>query len=92
MHAIAQARKLIAKQPSSEAAKVLSHLVLALESDQQFVLGDLYKLDFEAFNLAMDVMKDWRLDRYYSGKAKLFDLSYQISTLEIEDVGAYSRT
>jgi hypothetical protein len=28
------------------------------------------------------VLKDWRLDRYYIGKAKLIDLSMQVSELK----------
>jgi hypothetical protein len=29
----------------------------------------------------MDILKEWRLDRYYASKSKLFDLSLQISEL-----------
>ena len=35
-------------------------------------------LDYEAFQLAIDVMRDWRIDRYYASKVKLLDLSLQI--------------
>ncbi|CKV39861.1 Uncharacterised protein [Mycobacterium tuberculosis] len=30
----------------------------------------------------MDILKEWRLDRYYASKSKLFDLSLQVSELE----------
>lgn len=81
MNAIKKARKLIERDPLSESAKTLAGLVRALESDEQFQLGDLYKLDYEKFNLAVDILKEWRLDRYYMSKAKLLDLSVQLITM-----------
>ena len=41
----------------------------------------LYDLDYKSFQLAMDILKEWRLDRYYASKSKLFDLSLQVSEL-----------
>ena len=81
MNEIKKARRLIEADPVSEASKTLARLVRALESEESFNLGDLYKLNYEHFNLAIDVMKEWRLDRYYSGKAKLHDLSIQVAEL-----------
>ena len=81
MNQIKKARRLIEADPASEASKTLARLVRALESEESFNLGDLYKLNYEHFNLAIDVMKEWRLDRYYSGKAKLHDLSVQVAEL-----------
>jgi len=77
---IKKARRLIEADPQTEAAKILAGLVRALESDEKFSLGDLYKLSFDDFHLAIDVLKEWRLDRYYSGKAKLHDLSVQVAS------------
>ena len=81
MNEIKKARKLIEANPQSDAAKTLASLVLALESENKFDLGDLYKLNYDNFNLAIDILKEWRLDRYYSGKAKLHDLSVQVAAL-----------
>lgn len=81
MNAIKKARKLIASHPESDSAKTLARLVRALESDEKFELGDLYKLDYEDFNVGIDILKEWRLDRYYMGKAKLHDLSVQLGEL-----------
>jgi hypothetical protein len=80
MNAIKKTRKLIENDPVNDTAKTLARLVRALESDEKFELGDLYKLDYESFNLAIDVLKEWRLDRYYMGKAKLLDISVQMAT------------
>ncbi len=82
MNAIKKARKLIAADPQSDSAKTLARLVRALESDENFELADLYKLDYEDFNVGIDILKEWRLDRYYMGKAKLHDLSVQLGELQ----------
>jgi len=52
-------------------AQVFSALTLALESESEFVLGHLYTLGYEEFHLAVSVIKEWQLDRYYLGKASL---------------------
>lgn len=81
MNAIKKARKLIARDPSTLEAITLARLVRALESDESFELSDLYRLDYDAFDLAIAIMKEWRLDRYYMGKAKLHDLAVQLNEL-----------
>lgn len=78
MNALKQARRLIASQPQSPAARTLAGLVLTLESEGSFDLASLYQLDLANFNLALEILRDWRLDRYYAGKAKLFDISWQL--------------
>lgn len=79
MNAIKTARKYIEANGQNEATQTLAQLVLALESDQLFDLASLYRLDMETFEIAMDILKEWRIDRYYAGKAKLFDLSLQVA-------------
>ena len=81
MNAIKSARKFIVANPASESARTLALLVLSLESETQFNVTELYKLDLETFDLAIDILKQWRIDRYYAGKAKLFDLSVQVNSL-----------
>jgi hypothetical protein len=78
MRAIKEARKFIEKSPTNPNAQMLSRLVLALEAEGDFSLADLYTLDFDSFGLALKILDEWRLDRYYAGKARLFDLSVQI--------------
>ena len=81
MNAIKKTRKLIQTNPTSESAQTLAWLVRALESDEKFALSDLYKLGYDEFNIAIDVLKEWRLDRYYMGKAKLHDMSVQLGEM-----------
>jgi len=82
MNAIKRARRFIEQSPQDPSALVLSRLVLALETEHSFELAELYDLDLEMFDLAIDILKEWRLDRYYAGKAKLFDLSLQVTSLQ----------
>ncbi len=49
MHAIKEARKLIEKSPESEAAHILSRLVLALETKSTFRISDIYLLNYHHF-------------------------------------------
>ncbi|MEP6825994.1 MAG: hypothetical protein ABI919_14395 [Ramlibacter sp.] len=82
MRASKAARKFITANPSDPASRILAELVLSLANESAFKLADLYSLGPEHFTLAMDILNDWRLDRYYLGKAKLFDLSWRIKQLE----------
>ena len=81
MNAIKAARRFIETDSSNESAKILARLVLALESERSFELVTLYELDYKSFQLAIDILKEWRLDRYYASKSKLFDISLQVDGL-----------
>jgi len=81
MNQIKKARRLIKTNPDSGAAKTLANLVRALESDEKFALADLYDLSYDDFEIAIGILKEWRLERYYSGKAKLHDLSVQMASM-----------
>lgn len=81
MNAIKEAKKLIARDPFRESAKTLADLVLALESGEPYHLERLYALDLDQFDLALQMLKEWRLDRYYAGKAKLYDAATQLHQL-----------
>ena len=77
MRAIKQVRKLIESKPNSASSKIFSNLILSLESDCSFALRELYQLSLTDFELAITLLEEWRLDRYYIGKAKAFDVAYQ---------------
>jgi hypothetical protein len=79
MTAIKKARKYMVANSTSESTQTLTRLILALEADEPFALRDLYKLDYNTFLLALDVIKDWRLDRYYTGKGMLLDVTLHLN-------------
>ena len=83
MRAIKEARRFIERDPANESAQILSRLVLALEAEADFPISDIYRLDFDRFMLALKILEDWRLDRYYAGKARLFDISLQTAGLQL---------
>jgi hypothetical protein len=82
MNAIKKARKHMQENPASPASRTLARLILALESEGDFHLADLYDLDYDTFLLALSVMKDWRLDRYYTAKGQLLDVTLQLTKAE----------
>ena len=85
MKALKKTRKLIEAAPESSEARIISALVVALESNSAYPINDLYSLDFDDFELALDLLKEWRLDRYYMSKVRLLDLSVQLGQMEKAD-------
>jgi hypothetical protein len=81
MNAIKIARRQIERDPLSESSRALARLVLALQNESSFDVACLYKLEYETFELALSILDEWRLDRYYAGKLKLFDISLQAREL-----------
>ena len=84
MSAIKQSKKMIEKNPNSAVGQTFSKLILSLESDIEFSVKDLYALDTAEFELAIEVLKDWRIDRFYIGKAKAFDMATHAQTSSIK--------
>jgi hypothetical protein len=75
MEAIHTAQRMIRSAPGTPEARTLATLIAALESEGQIELAGLYDLDIEAFDLALAILEDWRIDRYYAGKARPFETS-----------------
>jgi hypothetical protein len=75
MRAIKKARKYISEHPEKQDAKTLAKLAVALQSNEEFPLHELYEMKLETFELALEVLSDWRLDRYYTGKEKLVEVA-----------------
>ncbi len=81
MRAIKKVRLVIAENPQEQAAQIFSRLILSLVEEVDFAMKDLYQLDNHNFQLAIDILQEWRIDRYYMGKAKTFDTAQQALTL-----------
>jgi hypothetical protein len=77
MFAIKQARKFIENHPEAPETQILIRLVLCLQQDQPFELSRLYELDAKCFEVALDIIKEWRLDRHYAKKEKLLGVIQQ---------------
>ena len=81
MRAIKRARKIIEQDPTSATSRALTALILALETDTDFSLKKLYALNIDDFDLMIELMRDWRLDRYYEGKTKAISTAIQADKL-----------
>ena len=81
MLAIKKARKLIENNPNDAAAKIIAALVLALESETTISVEQLYSLDDKRFDLALEILNEWRLDRHYASKLRLLDSSTMVQAL-----------
>jgi len=77
MRAVKKARRFILANPEHATSEVLTQLILSLETESDFPLHRLYQLSLADFGLAIEVLEEWRLDRYYEGKSKLIDVAMQ---------------
>ncbi len=75
MLAIKKARKLIENNPNEPASQIIAALVLALESETSISVAQIYQLDNKRFELALEILDEWRLDRHYASKLRLLDSS-----------------
>ena len=88
MNSIKAVQKLIQRDPDNAEARVLSGLLVALESNSHIEIVKLYGLKLENFDLALKVLQEWRLARYYSGKGSRLDLATQVSGLPVRSLSA----
>jgi len=63
-NAVKNIAKFIRKNPEDTAIITLKDLCLALENSANFDLGCLYDLDKKSFELAIDLLEEWRFDRH----------------------------
>ncbi|MBX9936453.1 MAG: hypothetical protein K2Y10_07645 [Burkholderiaceae bacterium] len=82
MIAIKKAQKIIQREIDSVAASIFSELVLSLEKDTHFNLHRLYELDYKNFEVAVEIIKEWRLDRYYASKVKILASALYVEELQ----------
>ena len=88
MNSIKAVQKLIQRDPDNAEVRVLSGLLAALESNSHIEIVKLYGLKLENFDLALKVLQEWRLARYYSGKGNRLDLATQASGLPVRSLSA----
>jgi hypothetical protein len=73
MNAFKQARRYVQENRGSASALGLTRLTEALNRETEFSLAVLYEMDADAFDIALELLRDWRLDRYYAARIRLFD-------------------
>ena len=67
---------------SPAASRELTRLLEALRQEKEFPLSSLYEIDYEAFELAMEAMRDWRIDRYYARDERVVEGSVRSGRAE----------
>ena len=65
MRAIERARWLLSRDPHGPSVRVLQKLLHALETGVDFNIAELAILPHDRYQLAVDVLRDWRKDRYH---------------------------
>lgn len=78
MNALKQLEKHLKKGSADSSNPIFERLIKALCLKKKFDLAELYELNYEDFELALEIIKDWRLDRYTKTKDRLKEM-YQIS-------------
>lgn len=63
MSAIRAIRGRLEKNPDTPSSKVLGRFVAALAEERAFRLRKLFEVDYDSFEMALDLMKDWRIER-----------------------------
>ncbi len=63
-NAVKNIAKFIRKNPDDKATVTLRDLCMALESSATFDLGCLYDLEKKPFELAIELLEEWRFDRH----------------------------
>lgn len=72
MKAIKDVNRYLSKHADTPSARVLARLPATLSREDRLELADLYALDWESFELAIELLRDWRIDRYYAHRMDLF--------------------
>lgn len=73
MNAAKKIRRLIESGESPEQVQVLKTLALALQLRRPFDLSTLYDIDLRYFDIAIDLLKAWRLDHHIAPRSKLIE-------------------
>lgn len=74
MNTLKKIEKRLLKNPDEISSQVFMDLIRALYQKENFNLAAIYDLDYDDFELALDVLKDWRLDRFTKTKERLKEL------------------
>jgi hypothetical protein len=56
-------------------------MVRALDESSEFVLSDIYQLDHKHFEVALEILTEWRLDRHYARRLQLVAVSKRFNDL-----------
>ncbi|GAO37584.1 hypothetical protein SCT_3020 [Sulfuricella sp. T08] len=67
-------KRLLGMHKDDPAKLVLIRLVKSLCLKEDFNLSEIYELSYDDFELALDIMKDWRLDCYSKTRERILEI------------------
>ncbi|WP_199776187.1 hypothetical protein [Chromobacterium vaccinii] len=73
MNAAKKIRRFIEEGHDPQQMQVLKELAAALEMGRSYDLSQLYDIDMRYFDVAIDLLKDWRFDHHISSRSKLLE-------------------
>lgn len=73
MNAAKKIRQMMEANESPDQVQVLKDLVIALQLQSYFDVQQLYAIDIRYFDLAIDLLKEWRFDHYIAARGKLIE-------------------
>lgn len=92
MDAVTRIETYLSRHPTDESSAVLAQLTLALDRGEEFDLARLYGISYEAFELALGLLREWRVDQYFARDAGLLDnvkaMALQGQTAVVAPAGA----
>ncbi|GAO37415.1 hypothetical protein SCT_2837 [Sulfuricella sp. T08] len=71
MNILKELENRLKKDSNDPAGKIFHRLVGALCCDGEFKLTEIYELNYDDFELSLEIIKHWRLDRYTKTKERL---------------------
>jgi len=74
MNASKKIRKLIDEGAAPSQVAVLKGLAISLQKKEPFDISALYEIDGRYFDIALDLLKEWRFDHYIASRNKLIEL------------------
>ncbi len=73
MDAVTRIETYLSRNPTDESSAVLAQLTLALDRGEEFDLARLYGIRYDAFELALGLLREWRVDQYFARDTGLLD-------------------
>ena len=73
MNAAKKIRKFLEEGHDPAQMQVLKDLAAALEMGRSFDLSKLYDIDMRYFDVAIDLLQDWRFDHHIASRSKLLE-------------------
>jgi hypothetical protein len=58
------ARSMIRQRPDGDVERTLQKVIVALENCSPMDMAGIYALDFDNFELVIDILRGWRLQRH----------------------------